>query len=174
MTAQSTKSPLSSKPDNGPTAPRTAIFPGSFNPFTTGHASIVGRGLRLFDRIVIAVGYNRAKASGADDARARAEAIAALYAGEPRVEVITFSGLAVDAARDCGACCAIKGIRSVKDFEYERDMADINRQLSGLETVILYSLPELSAVSSSIVRELQAFGADTSAFLPTSKNEAKK
>ncbi len=161
MTQQSTKP--SGKHES---RPRIAFFPGSFNPFTKGHASIVDRALRLFDSVVIGIGCNTAKGAESDTGT-RAEAIRQLYADEPRVRVTTFSGLAVDAARNAGACCAVKGIRSVKDFEYERDMADINRQLSGLETVILYSLPELSAVSSSVVRELQAFGADVSAFLPT-------
>lgn len=166
MTQQSTKQ--SHKPDG---TSRIAFFPGSFNPFTTGHASIVDRALRLFDGVIIGIGYNMAK-GGERDALSRAETIRQLYSAEPRIRVTTFSGLAVDAARVAGACCAIKGIRSVKDFEYERDMADINRQLSGLETVILYSLPELSAVSSSVVRELRAFGADVSAFLPSHKNDS--
>jgi len=170
MTRQSTKSPgRTGTGDTAGNTVRTAFFPGTFDPFTTGHASIVDRALRLFDRVVIGVGRNTSKTGCDTDADRRAEAIRRLYDTDSRVGVTVFSGLAVDAARAAGACCAVKGVRSVKDFEYERDMADLNRQLSGLETVILYSLPELSAVSSSAVRELQAFGADVSAFLPTSK-----
>ena len=145
---------------------RTALFPGSFRPFTRGHSSIVERGLRLFDRVVIALGINIDKDPEGHGAAEAVREIAALYAGEPRVEVISYRGLTVDAARDCGAEFLLRGVRSVKDFEYERDMADVNRKLSGVETVLLYSLPELSAVSSSVVRELERFGADTSEFLP--------
>lgn len=145
--------------------PRTALFAGSFDPFTIGHASIVSRALPLFDRIVIAVGVNAAKTS-ADEVSRRVEAIAALYADEPRVTVTHYEGLTVDMAARCGARWLLRGVRSVKDFEYERDMADINRQLSGLETVLLYSLPEHAAVSSSIVRELRAYGRDVSDYLP--------
>lgn len=144
---------------------RTALFAGSFDPFTIGHASIVSRALSLFDRIVIAVGVNMAKTS-VDEVSRRVEAIAALYADEPRVTVTHYEGLTVDMAARCGARWLLRGVRSVKDFEYERDMADINRQLSGLETVLLYSLPEHAAVSSSIVRELRAYGRDVSDYLP--------
>ena len=142
-----------------------AFFAGSFDPFTVGHASIVERGLSLFDEIIIGVGVNTQKTS-AEEAARRAKHIVRLYEKEPRVKVSTYSGLTVDAALDVGASCLLRGVRSVKDFEYERDMADVNRQLSGLETVLLYSLPEYSAVSSSIVRELQAFGKDVSHYLP--------
>ena len=142
-----------------------AFFAGSFDPFTIGHASIVARALNLFDEIVIGVGINSLKTS-AEEAERRAKHIVSLYEKEHRVKVSTYSGLTVDAAHDAGATCLLRGVRSVKDFEYERDMADINRQLSGLETVLLYSLPEYSAVSSSLVRELQAFGKDVSSYLP--------
>lgn len=141
---------------------RVAVFPGSFHPFTAGHADIVGRGLELFDRIIIAVGVNAAKAdSGA------AEAIRRLYRADDRIEVVEYAGLTVDLARKRGVDFILRGVRSVKDFEYERDMAQINTQLSGIETVILFSRPELAAVSSSVVRELQSYGADVSAFLPS-------
>lgn len=142
-----------------------AFFAGSFNPFTIGHASIVDRALNLFDEIVIGIGINTQKTTDAEIER-RAAAIINLYQADPRVRVITYSNLTVDAAREAGASCLLRGVRSVKDFEYERDMADINRQLSGLETVLLYSLPEHAAVSSSVVRELQAFGKDVSGYLP--------
>lgn len=142
-----------------------AFFAGSFDPFTIGHASIVQRALGLFDEIVVGVGINPIKTS-AEEAERRAKHIVRLYENEPRIVVSTYSGLTVDAACDAGATCLLRGVRSVKDFEYERDMADINRQLSGLETVLLYSLPEYSAVSSSMVRELQAFGKDVSRYLP--------
>ena len=145
---------------------RVALFPGSFNPFTRGHASIVERGLRIFDRIVIALGVNPEKAEDVSQRDTELDIIRRLYADEPRIEVAAYSGLTVDAAREHGAKFILRGVRSVKDFEYERDMADVNRKLSGIETVILYSLPELSAVSSSVVRELEKYGADLAEFLP--------
>ncbi len=150
---------------NNPGAIRTAFFAGSFDPFTVGHASVVERALQIFDRIVIGIGVNTGKTSvaGAEDRRV---AIANLYAGDGRVDVVVYDGLTVDAANDCGACCLLRGIRSVKDFEYERDLSDLNRQLSGLETVIIYSLPEHSALSSSVVRELQSYGKDITKFIP--------
>lgn len=150
-------------------APRTAFFGGSFRPFTTGHASIVDRGLAVFDRIVIGVGINAAKPGDADQAARSAEAIRRIYAHEPRVSVEVYSDLTVDAAARCGASALLRGVRSARDFEYERDMADANRQLSGIETVLLYSLPELAAVSSSLVRELASFGRDVSKFIPQPK-----
>lgn len=149
------------------TEARVAVFPGSFRPFTAGHASIVDRALGLFDRIYVAVGVNVAKGeAGEAAALASVETIARHYADEPRVVALSYRGLTVDLAREVGARFLLRGVRSVKDFEYERDMADINRKLSGLETVLLYSLPELSALSSSVVRELEGYGADVSPFLP--------
>ncbi len=143
---------------------RIAVFPGSFNPFTVGHADIVRRGLELFDRIIIAVGINTAKHS--DGGETSLEPIRRLYAGNSRVEVASYSGLTVDFAAACGARFLLRGVRSVKDFEYERDMAEINRQLSGIESVLLFSKPGYAAVSSSVVRELRAFGRDVDIFLP--------
>lgn len=145
---------------------RTGIFVGSFNPFTVGHDSIVKRALPLFDRVVIGVVGQQVNKPGQPSAEERVEAIRRVYSDEPRIEVKAYYGLAVDFAREEGAQYIIKGVRSVRDFEYERDQADINRQLAGVETILLYSEPHLSAVSSTLVRELQHYGADTSAFLP--------
>ncbi len=145
---------------------RVALFAGSFDPFTAGHASVVDRALPLFDRLVIAVGINADKTSAASAAD-RLAAIRAVYDGDPRVEVIACSGeLTVDLARRIGARWLLRGVRSVRDFEYERDMADLNRRLSGIETLILFSLPEHGAVSSSAVRELASYGCDVTPFLP--------
>ncbi len=144
---------------------RTAVFVGSFDPFTVGHDDIVRRALPMFDRIVIGVGVNVRKKYlfGAD---VRVKDIARVYADEPKVEVKSFDGLAVDFAREEGARFIIKGVRSVKDFEYEREQADINRQISGVDTVFMFSDPRYSSVSSSMVRELLHFGKDVSEFLP--------
>lgn len=152
---------------------KTVLFPGSFNPFTRGHADIVERALRLFDRVIVAVGYNAQKAEAAglaagvlpDDVAQRVDAIARVYADDERVEVVSYSGLTVDAARAHEACAILRSVRSMKDYEYELQMADVNRQLSGIETVVLFARPELSSISSSVVRELQQFGCDVSKFL---------
>ena len=143
----------------------TAVFPGSFDPFTTGHDAIVRRALAVFDRIVIGVGVNIGK-KYMYSADKRVEDIARLYAGEPRVEVKAYSDLAVDFAHREGARFIIKGVRSVKDFEYEREQADINRQIGGIDTLLLYADPKYASVSSSMVRELMHFGRDASEFLP--------
>ena len=149
---------------------KTAIFTGSFDPFTIGHDDIVRRALPLFDRIVIGVGVNVRK-TYLYNADKRVADIAALYAGEPRVEVKAFSDLTVDFARREGARYIIKGVRSLKDFEYEREQADINRQLSGVDTILLYADPRHASVSSSMVRELLHFGRDVSEFLPRKADE---
>jgi len=145
---------------------RTGIFVGSFNPFTIGHDNIVRRALPLFDRMVIGVVGDQVHKPDMPSAEERIKAIADLYADDARIEVKPYYGLAVDFARQEGAQFIVKGVRSVKDFEYEREQADINRQIAGIETILLYSEPQYSSVSSSLVRELQHFGADVSAFLP--------
>ena len=144
---------------------RIAIFPGSFDPYTIGHASIVDRALPLFDKIVVAIGVNRNKRSFLTEEQ-RIRMIAALYADEPKVEVISYDGLTVDAARECGARFLLRGVRMIQDFEYEKNLAEVNRSISGLETVLLYTLPEYGHISSSIVRELISYGRDVSALLP--------
>jgi pantetheine-phosphate adenylyltransferase len=145
---------------------RTGIFVGSFNPFTIGHDSIVRRALPLFDRLVIGVVGDQVHKPDMPSAEERIRAIADLYRDEPRIGVKPYYGLAVDFARAENASFIVKGVRSVKDFEYEREQADINRQLSGVETILLYAEPQLASVSSTMVRELQHFGVDVSAFLP--------
>ena len=145
---------------------RNGVFVGSFNPFTVGHDSIVKRALPLFDRLVIGVVGDQVHKPDMPSAEVRIKAIAELYADEPRIEVKPYYGLAVDFARQENARFIVKGIRSVKDFEYEREQADINRQIAGIETILLYSEPQYSSVSSSMVRELQHFGVDVTEFLP--------
>lgn len=141
------------------------LFPGSFDPFTLGHADLVKRALRLFDQVVVAVGVNELK-PGWIPVVQRVEALKDFYREEPRVHVDQYAGLTIDFAASIGATAILRGLRSVKDYEYELQMADVNRQLSGIETVILFADPELAAISSSVVRELAAFGHDISAFLP--------
>lgn len=148
----------------------TILFPGSFNPFTVGHQSLVARVLPLFDRVVIAVGVNARKDSG-DETAQRVEAIRALYASEPKVSVIAYSGLTVDVCEAESARWMLRGVRSTVDFEYEHNLADINRRISGIETLLLFTLPEYAAVSSSMVRELRSYGRDVSEFLPQPATE---
>lgn len=145
---------------------RVALFPGSFNPFTRGHQSIVDRALGLFDRVVIALGYNMAKEGAAAAADERLEPVRRLYAGDSRVEVTAYAGLTATFASQTGASAIVRGVRNVADFEYERTIAEVNRRLTGIETVLLFTLPELECVSSSIVRELVHHGADVGAFMP--------
>lgn len=144
---------------------RTAIFAGSFDPFTIGHDSIVRRAIPLFDRIVIGVGVNERKKTMYTVGE-RVEAIAQLYAQEPRIEVKAYSDLTIDLAHREGANYIVKGVRSMKDFEYEREQADINKMLGGVETLLLYAEPQFACVSSSLVRELIHFGKDAKEFLP--------
>ena len=138
-----------------------AIFTGSFDPFTIGHDSIVQRALPLFDAIVIAVGHNEHK-KGMFSVEERVERIEKHYANEPKIEVVSYSDLTVDVAQRVGANVIIKGVRSFKDFEYERQQAEINKKIGGIETFFLCSDPQLESISSSIVRELIHFGRDVS------------
>lgn len=144
---------------------KRALFPGSFDPFTAGHHSIVKRTLALVDEVIVGIGFNEGK-KGFLPLEKRLEMIRALYVDEPRVKVLPYSGLTVDFAKEQEADVIVRGIRSVKDFEYEESIADINRKLSGIETVFLFTEPELAAVSSSVVRELVHYGKDVSMFLP--------
>jgi len=139
---------------------RRALFAGSFNPFTVGHADIVKRGLELFDEVVIGIGENQDKPS--EDIDERLQAIRAIYKDNPRVRVEVYHSLTVDYAREAGVCALLRGVRTMADFEYERQMADANRALAGLETVVLFTRPELGYISSSLVRDLRRHGADVS------------
>ena len=145
---------------------KTGVFVGSFNPFTVGHDSIVTRALPLFDRLVIGVVGDQVHKPDMPSAEERMKAIRELYEQEPKIEVKPYFGLAVDFAKKENAHYIIKGVRSVKDFEYEREQADINRQIGGIETLLLFAEPEYSSISSTMVRELKHFGVDVEPFLP--------
>ena len=145
---------------------RTGIFVGSFNPFTIGHDSIVRRALPLFDRLVIGVVGDNVHKPDMPTAEVRMKAIRELYADEKRIEVKEYNGLAMDFAKAENAQFIVKGVRTVSDFEYEQWQADFNRKLGGIETILLYTEPELASVSSSAVRELAHFGVDVSAYIP--------
>ena len=144
---------------------KTILFPGSFDPFTIGHADIVERALKIFDNIVIAIGINEGKTPFMPLDQ-RVETIKQLYKDTPRVEVDTYKGLTTDYARQRGISTLLRGVRNITDFEYERNLADINRQICQIETIILFCKPELAAISSSTVRELHHFGKDITNLLP--------
>jgi pantetheine-phosphate adenylyltransferase len=148
---------------------KTAIFTGTFDPFTIGHEDIVTRALQIFDCVVIGIGYNPQKSS-ASDIEERAKNIRDLYSDDSRVIVEPYSDMAADLAQRHGATCVVKGIRTINDFEYERNQAEYNRLLGeGLETVAFFARPELAAVSSTAVRTLRHFGKDVTELLPKKK-----
>ncbi|MBR6538726.1 MAG: pantetheine-phosphate adenylyltransferase [Bacteroides sp.] len=146
-----------------------AIFPGTFDPFTIGHESIVRRALTFIDEVIIAIGINEQKHS-LFPIEKREQMIRDYYKDEPRVKVMSYSNLTADFAHEVGANIIIRGIRTVKDFEYEETIADINRKLTGIETIFLFTEPELTSISSSIVRELMKYGKDITQFLPKGMN----
>lgn len=144
---------------------RTAIFPGTFDPFTIGHDALVRRALQFVDELYIAIGINTAKQT-MFTLEERMERIATLYKDEPRIHVVSYEGLTTDLAQSTGAQFIIRGVRSTIDFEYERNIADVNRMLTGIDTLLLISEPQYAAISSSMVRELAHFGKDVSNYLP--------
>ena len=145
---------------------RVAIFPGSFDPFTRGHEAIVEEALRLFDRVVIAIGHNTAK-RGLLSVEARKALVERAYATEPRVEVSIYTSLTGDEARRVGATTIIRSVRNTIDFEYERTMERANREIyPELQTVMLFAPIGVEHISSSLVRELHAFDHPTQEFMP--------
>jgi pantetheine-phosphate adenylyltransferase len=151
---------------------KTALFPGTFDPFTLGHHSLVARGLELVDEIIIAIGIHENKQTGLP-LNERIETIRHLYREETRVRIEAYHSLTVDFAAQTGARFILRGIRTVGDFEYEKNMADVNRKLSGIETLILFTEPEYTHISSGIVRELLKYGKDISAFVPQPKAQPR-
>ncbi len=145
---------------------KIALFPGSFDPFTKGHADIVQRALPLFDKIIIAFGTNSTK----ERFIALPEMINCLekiYKNEPKVEISSYSGLTVDFCKKKGIQFILRGLRNYTDFEYERTIAHLNQSMDkSLETVFLTTTPENSSVTSTIVREIIRFGGDASNFVP--------
>jgi len=144
---------------------KRAIFPGTFDPFTIGHYSIVQRGLAFFDEIIIGIGLNQTKKT-LFSVDKRIEMIHQAFENEPRVKVMSYNSLTVDFALSVQADYVLRGLRTVGDFEYERTIADTNRKLAGIETVILFTESEYSFISSTVARDLISFGKDISQFLP--------
>ena len=144
---------------------KRAIFPGTFDPFTIGHYSVVSRALTFMDEVVIGIGINENKNTYFPIEK-RVDMIRTFYRDEPRIKVMAYNSLTIDFAREADAQFIVRGIRTVKDFEYEETIADINRKLAGIETILLFTEPELTCISSTIVRELLTFKKDISIFIP--------
>lgn len=145
---------------------RIAIFPGSFDPFTRGHAALVDDALRLFDRVVIGIGSNSAK-RGLLSVESRKRLIDDLYASDPRIEARIYTGLTGELAEATGATALIRGVRNTADFEYERTMQAANRRIyPSLTTVLLFTPASVADISSSTVREVMSFGRPVGEFLP--------
>ena len=144
---------------------KVAIFPGTFDPFTLGHLSLVERGLELVDELIIAIGINLNKKSffSLED---RIEMISQLFLSNPRIKIKSYEGLTVDFAKESGAEFILRGVRSVNDFEYEKNIADVNRDISGIETFVLFTEPRYTHISSSIVRELLTYRKSIKEYVP--------
>ncbi|MCQ2257058.1 MAG: pantetheine-phosphate adenylyltransferase [Bacteroidaceae bacterium] len=145
---------------------KVALFAGSFDPFTKGHKNIVDRALQsIADKVIVAIGVNYQK-KYMFTLEERIETIRKIYENEPRIIVDSYEGLTTDYAKAVGADFLLRGVRSIKDFEFERDIAEVNRRLTGIETVLLFTDAELACVSSSVVRELISYNKDVKEFLP--------
>lgn len=145
---------------------RIAVFPGSFDPLTIGHYSLINRALPLFDTVIVAIGYNHEK-SGFFSVESRRKWIEQLFAHEPKVSVDTYSGLTIDYCKKVDARFLLRGLRTSADFEFERTVGQVNKRLDAdIETVFLLTAPEHSYISSSIIREIIRNGGDATPFLP--------
>ena len=149
----------------------TALCPGSFDPPTNGHADVIGRALGLFDRVVVAVIDNPSKSS-LFTAGERAALLEELFGDQ--IEVTTFRGLLVDHVREVGADTVVKGLRTTEDYEYEKQMAHMNRHMTGMETVFLATGPEHGFISSSLVKEIARLGGSVGGLVPDVVEKALK
>jgi pantetheine-phosphate adenylyltransferase len=146
---------------------RIAIFPGSFDPFTKGHEDIVLRGLKLFDEIIVAIGFNSGKSVRYFEIDMMVDRIKTTFKDYPNIKVATFSELTAEFARKNGARYLLRGLRNTTDFEYENSIAQVNRYLNEeLESVFLITSPQFASISSSIIREVHRYQGDVSNFLP--------
>ncbi|MBN2807219.1 MAG: pantetheine-phosphate adenylyltransferase [Prolixibacteraceae bacterium] len=145
---------------------KIAIFPGSFDPFTIGHESIVMRALPLFDKIIVMLGLNHSK-KYFFPIEARQQMIEDLFHDEPKIKVETHNGLTIDFCKKHGATYILRGLRTAADFEYERAIAQVNKKMHpAIETVFLLTMPEHTPVNSSVVRDILLHRGDASLFLP--------
>ncbi|WP_343534199.1 pantetheine-phosphate adenylyltransferase [Pedobacter sp.] len=146
---------------------KIALFPGSFDPITIAHVDILKRSLPLFDKIVVGIGLNSSKQSFLS-AQKREEIVKSIFVNDSNVEVQLYQGLTIDFCKKINATYMVRGIRSASDFEYERAIAQINKSMMPeVETIILLSRPEYSAISSTIVRDILRNNGDVSQFVPT-------
>ena len=144
----------------------TALFPGSFDPFTIGHQSIVNRALPLFDKIIIAVGFNTQK-KALLSLEKRLNLIKDVFTGNDKIEIVHYEGLTIDFCAKVKARYLLRGLRTAADFEYERAIGQMNKAMNpGIETVFLLTAPEYTFVNSTIVRDILFYGGDASKFLP--------
>lgn len=145
---------------------RICLFPGTFDPVTLGHTDIINRALPLFDKIIVGIGINSAKAPMFSPEQ-RQHWFADIYKSEPKVEAVMYDGLTINYCKQIGARFILRGIRYVSDFEYEKTIADANRTLDkDIETVFLTGEPKYTSVASTIVRDILRYGGDASPFLP--------
>lgn len=144
---------------------KIAIFPGSFDPITKGHQDIILRALPLFDKIIVAVGENSSKKYLFSQEQ-RVKWIKAVFAKEKKISVEAFTGLTVDYCKKKKASYILRGLRTSADFEFERSIGQINKAMSGVETIFLLTAPELSAINSTIVRDIVINKGDASKFVP--------
>ena len=152
-------------PDGGTSIVRRALCPGSFDPVTNGHIDIIGRAASLYDEVVVAVFVNQAK-SGLFDVDERRAMLAEVTAEFPNVTIDTFEGLVVDYCRTHDIPVIVKGLRAVSDFDYELQMAQMNRGLAGVDTLFMPTNPEYSFLASSLVKEIAKWGGDVSSLVP--------
>lgn len=146
---------------------RIALFPGSFDPFTKGHEDIVLRGLKLFDEIIIAIGYNSQKNTRYFDVNLMVKRIEETFQHYPSITVQTYAELTAEFARRNNAGFLLRGLRNTTDFEYENSIAQVNHNLNlNLESVFLITSPPFAYISSSIIREVHRYNGDVSAMLP--------
>jgi len=146
----------------------TALCPGSFDPVTHGHIDIIERTARQFDRVIVAVSRNPQKSASLFTLEERQEMLEEVTAHLSNVELASFEGLLVDFAREVNAQAIVKGLRAVSDFDYELQMAQMNQQMSGIDTFFISTSPQYSFLSSSLVREVARFGGDVSSMVPPS------
>lgn len=145
---------------------KIAIFPGSFDPITRGHVSVVKRAIPLFDEIIVAIGINASK-QYMFPLENRTSWIESVFAGQQGVRVQTYSGLTVDFCKNVRANFILRGLRTAADFEFEKEIAQVNKMLAaGIETLFLLTEPEYAPISSSLVREVFRYGGDISSLVP--------
>jgi pantetheine-phosphate adenylyltransferase len=144
---------------------RKAVCPGSFDPITFGHLDVIARASGIFDEVIIAVMVNRTKAS-LFTVEERISMIKEVVAKYPNVKVDSWSGLLVDYCKTNGVSAIVKGLRAVSDFDYELQMAQMNLQLKGVDTLFMATTPAYSFLSSSLVKEIANYGGDVSALVP--------